>query len=194
MLGSSCTINPYFFLTQTKEVQHLNLDPLKRWIGYLLLLLAVISDAFFSDSQAYCKANFKPTSNQLFLASNLYGFALIFIFALISGELRPSVLFCLKYPTALLQLIAIGGLQVAGQVSVYYVISNFKQHIYPLISTTRKILTILLSILIFHHRINKSQWIALAIVFLSMGYELYDEIASQEYHREVRKRRQERSH
>jgi CRISPR/Cas system-associated protein Csm6 len=59
--------------------------PGKKWIGLILLLLAIICDAFFSDSQAYCKATFKPSQNQLFLAANLYGFLLIFIFALVSG-------------------------------------------------------------------------------------------------------------
>jgi drug/metabolite transporter (DMT)-like permease len=125
------------------------LDPSKQWIGYLLLLVAVICDALFSDTQAYCKANFKPTPNHLFLASNLYGFALIFIFSIISGELKTSLHFCIQHPSALLKLLALGCFQVSGQVAVYYVISNFKQHIYPLMSTTRKILTILVSIVIF---------------------------------------------
>jgi drug/metabolite transporter (DMT)-like permease len=71
-------------------------------------------------------------------------------------------------------------------VAVYYVISNFKQHIYPLMSTTRKILTILVSIIIFQHNINADQWFALIIVFLSMAYELYDEVSSQEHHRVAR--------
>lgn len=79
----------------------------------------------------------------------------------------------------MIDLFMIGMLQVAGQVSVYYVISNFKQHIYPLISTTRKILTILFSIFLFNHQLNSPQWFSLVIVFASMGYELYDEIQSQ---------------
>jgi drug/metabolite transporter (DMT)-like permease len=138
------------------------------------LLLAVVCDALFSDSQAYCKATFKPTPNQLFLAANLYGFAFIFGWAFLAGELRPSLLFCVRHPAVLVQLVAIGCLQVTGQVSVYYVISNFKQHIYPLISTTRKIFTILVSILAFSHSLNPDQWLALSVVFLSMAYELYD--------------------
>lgn len=80
----------------------------------------------------------------------------------------------MRHPSAVGKLVGIGCLQVSGQVAVYYVISNFKQHIYPLMSTTRKILTILVSIIIFQHSINSNQWLALAIVFLSMAYELYD--------------------
>lgn len=174
---------------QRKEAKQFDLDPSKRWVGYLLLLVAIVCDALFSDSQAYCKANFKPTPNQLFLASNLYSFALIFCFSLMIGELQPSLLFCLRHPSVLVMLLSIGCLQVLGQVSVYYVISNFKQHIYPLISTTRKIFTILVSIIAFHHSLNADQWFALVIVFVSMAYELYDEVSSQEHHRQARRRK-----
>jgi hypothetical protein len=68
-------------------------------------------------------------------------------------------------------------------------ITNFKQHIYPLISTTRKIFTILISIFLFGHSTNFAQKLSIVIVFASMGYELYDEIQSQEYHRKIRRER-----
>ena len=164
---------------QKKEVRKHELDPKKEWIGYVLVLVAIVCDALFSDSQAYCKANFKPSPNQLFLAANLYGFLLIFTWALLSGELKASVRFCVRHPLVLVDVVMVGALQVAGQVSVYYVISNFKQHIYPLISTSRKIITILLSIFAFNHTITKLQWIALAVLFGTMAYELFDEIRSQ---------------
>jgi len=134
------------------------------------LLVAIIFDAFFSDSQAYCKATFKPTQNQLFLASNLYGFAFIFGFAFLNGELYSSIAFCISHPSSLKDILAIAFLQVISQVSIYYVISNFKQHIYPLISTVRKIFTILLSIFAFDHTVKPMQWFGIVIVFLAMGY------------------------
>jgi drug/metabolite transporter (DMT)-like permease len=62
-------------------------------------------------------------------------------------------------------LLLVGILQVAGQISIYYVVANFKQHIFPLISATRKIITILFSILIYHHTLSKEQWVAVLIVF-----------------------------
>ena len=141
-----------------------------------MLLVAITFDAFFSDSQAYCKSMFKPTQNQLFLSANLYGFMLIFLFALFTGELIPSVKFLIRHPSLLRDLLLSSSLQILSQISVYYVISNFKQHIYPLISTVRKLFTILFSIFMFNHHIHFYQWISIAIVFLAMGYEMYDEV------------------
>lgn len=61
-------------------------------------------------------------------------------------------------------------LQVVGQVSIYYVIVNFKQHIFPLISTTRKVLTVLLSIVIYGHNVNILQWLSIFMVFGGLVY------------------------
>jgi UDP-galactose transporter B1 len=61
-------------------------------------------------------------------------------------------------------------LQVVGQVSIYYVIVNFKQHIFPLISTTRKVLTVLLSIVIYGHNVNGLQWLSIFMVFGGLVY------------------------
>lgn len=60
--------------------------------------------------------------------------------------------------------------------SIYYVVLNFKQHMFPLISTTRKVFTVLLSIYIYSHHINAEQVFALVLVFGGMTYELVDEL------------------
>ena len=76
-------------------------------------------------------------------------------------------------------ILGIGVLQVFGQISIYYIVSNFKQHIFPLISTTRKILTVIISIFVFQHDVNGYQWLAIIIVFIGMFYEFYEELKHQ---------------
>lgn len=72
----------------------------------------------------------------------------------------------------MIDIVGMSVLQVVGQVSIYYVIANFKQHIFPLISTTRKVLTVLLSIFIYKHSVNMMQWFSIALVFGGLIYEL----------------------
>jgi len=67
-------------------------------------------------------------------------------------------------------------LTILGQISIYFVILNFKQHMFPLISTTRKVFTVLLSIYLYNHHVNIYQIIALVLVFGGMIYELIDEL------------------
>lgn len=134
----------------------------------------MICDALFSDSQAYAKANFKPTANQLFTTSNMYAFIFIFLFSLAEQSLLPAIQFFINYPSVLFDLFLSSILQVIGQICIYYVVANFKQHVFPMISTTRKMITIIASIFYFGHYINQWQWVSIAIVFLGMFYELYE--------------------
>ena len=134
----------------------------------------MVADALFSDSQAYSKAMFRPSANHLFTWTNFFAFLLCLFFSgVIEGSLVPSLQFLVNYPTSLWLILQIGCLQVLGQVSIYYIVSNFKQHIFPLISTTRKILTVIMSIFIFGHYVNNTQWVAITIVFFGMFYEFW---------------------
>lgn len=141
---------------------------------------SVICDALFSDSQAFSKATFKPTANHLFTVTNFYAFVFICLFSIVGDQsLIPSLVFMKNYPSVFLDLFLVAILQVIGQISIYYVIANFKQHVFPLISTTRKMITVIASIFYFGHFVNNWQWAAIATVFAGMFYELYEEISHQ---------------
>lgn len=135
-----------------------------------MLAISITADALFSDSQAYSKVEFKPTSNQLFTCTSFFSFLYVFIFTFIIGEGFEQIHFCINHPTVMIDLVVMSVLQVLGQISIYYVILNFKQHIFPLISTTRKVLTVLLSILIFGHHLNGMQWLSIFMVFGGLAY------------------------
>lgn len=92
----------------------------------------------------------------------------------------PSIKFLFTHPAANFDLFGVCILQLVGQICIYLVVANFKQHIYPLISTVRKIFTILLSILVFGHPMTIHQWFAMVLVFGGMAYEFVDEVNSHE--------------
>lgn len=81
----------------------------------------------------------------------------------------------------MIDIIVMSVLQVIGQVSIYYVIVNFKQHMFPLISTTRKVFTVFLSIIIFGHSLNNMQWFSIFLVFAGLAYELSEEIGGKNH-------------
>lgn len=95
---------------------------------------------------------------------------------MIRGEAIEQIVFCIEHPSVIKYILIISILQVLGQVSVYFIVSNFKQHIFPLIGTTRKIFTVLLSIIVFGHHVNYIQWAAILLVFAGLAYELRDEL------------------
>ena len=62
-----------------------------------------------------------------------------------------SIIYCWEHHQFLFDLIIWSLLSIEGQFFIYKMIKNFKQHIPPFIITTRKIFTVLLSILYYGH-------------------------------------------
>ena len=58
------------------------------------MLIYVLADALFSDSQAYAKATFNPTANHLFTSANFLAFIFILIFSIFIGEADDQIEFC----------------------------------------------------------------------------------------------------
>ncbi len=140
-----------------------------------MLLVSVICDSVFADNQAYAKVKFTPTSNHLYTCANFYGFVFSLLFSIVSGTLIPSIDFVSSHQLVLQDILLMCGLQLFGQNCIYFIVANFKQHIFPLIATTRKLLTVLISIYLYNHTINLYQWLAVFLVFGSMIYEIYEE-------------------
>jgi hypothetical protein len=63
-----------------------------------------------------------------------------------------------------------------GQIFIYRMIKQFKQHIVPFVVTTRKIITVGLSLIYFHHETSLGQISAIIIVFLATVYEFLGSI------------------
>ena len=167
----------FSILGANKKKQESHIDPDLMWKGFLFMLISVVSDAMFSDSQAYSKANFHPTANHLFTSANLFAFIFVLGSALLTGDFFKSIRFCVRHPTVMVDIFLVSILQVIGQISIYYVVANFKQHMWPLISTTRKVMTILLSIYIYNHKIVPLQWLSIILIFGGLIYEVLDEIS-----------------
>lgn len=142
------------------------------------MFISISGEALFTDSQAFCKITYKPTINHLMFTVNLMTALICITTIVVKGDLVDSIVFCKSHPMVIIDIGLIGLLQVLGQISIYFIVLNFKQHIFPLVSTTRKVFTVLLSIFIFNHKMNGYQWVALALVFGGMGYELIDELFS----------------
>ncbi len=67
-------------------------------------------------------------------------------------------------------------LTFVGQIFVYRMIKEFKQHIVPFVVTTRKIITVGFSLLYFHHKSSYQQVIGIILVFAITSYEFLSEM------------------
>ena len=98
------------------------------------------------------------------------------IYSTVLFELVEMCSFILTHRKFMVHMILMGVLSTLGQMFVYRMIKQFKQHFVPFVITTRKIFTVGLSILWYHHATNTAQLLGLVLVFGVVTYEFVSEL------------------
>ena len=73
------------------------------------------------------------------------------VYALICGEFSKTCNYMATHLLFTVHMFILGTLSAIGQMFVYRMIKQFKQHFVPFVITTRKIFTVALSIVFYHH-------------------------------------------
>ena len=156
-------------------------DPL----GIVLLTISLIADGFLPDFQAVIKAEYKPRPLEMFEHINKWVTIISLTYAIFSGQLSFAYSFVNNYPELGYDMVKLSCLTTIGQVFVYRMIKQFKQHIVPFVITTRKIFTVVISIVFFHHQTTVWQILAIVLILCTASTEYISEIYSSkktEYH------------
>ncbi|ORY27319.1 putative UDP-galactose transporter [Naematelia encephala] len=82
-----------------------------------------------------------------------------------------SLHFLLTHPTAVSPLLAYALLGGLGQLFIFETIQHFGSLTLVMVTVTRKLFTMLLSVVVFDHTLSKGQWAGVAVVFAGIGVE-----------------------
>ena len=140
-------------------------------LGIVLLVISLVADGFLPDFQAVIKSEYKPRPLEMFEHINKWVVLLSWCYALATGQMYSTYKFASTYPQFLKDIVMLAVLTSIGQIFVYRMIKQFKQHIVPFVITTRKIFTVVISIVFYSHPTTLMQVIAIVIVFVSASYE-----------------------
>lgn len=78
-----------------------------------------------------------------------------------------------------MHMLMMGVLSTLGQMFVYRMIKQFKQHFVPFVITTRKIFTVALSIFFYSHPTNFWQILGLVLIFGIVSFEFVTELMGE---------------
>lgn len=137
-----------------------------------------MADGFLPDLQAAIKSDFKPQPMDMMAQINKWVCIIAIFASLITFQFFPMLLYIYDHGLFWFHMLSMGVLSTLGQMFVYRMIKQFKQHIVPFVITTRKIVTVGLSILYFHHQTNILQIFGIIIVFSIVTYEFVTELMS----------------
>lgn len=83
----------------------------------------------------------------------------------------PSIAFSFNYPTFFISSIGLSLCATGGQLVIYYTIKNFGALFFAVVMTTRQVVSILLSSIIYLHPLSLGQWFGIGTVFGTLFYK-----------------------
>jgi len=82
-----------------------------------------------------------------------------------------SLTFLYSHPTAITPLVSFALLGGLGQLFIFETIQHFGSLTLVMVTVTRKLFTMLLSVFVFHHVLTTGQWLGIGVVFAGIGVE-----------------------
>mmetsp|Transcript_6292 Transcript_6292/g.9498 ORF Transcript_6292/g.9498 Transcript_6292/m.9498 type:complete len:367 (-) Transcript_6292:86-1186(-) len=134
--------------------------------GVLLLITYVCSDSFTSQWQSRLYKNYgKIDQYHMMFWVNSWAVLLTSAALIFSGEIFTVFEFLMVNPTAVLYNIVTAVTSATGQFFIFYTIKEFGPIVFTVIMTTRQMLSMVLSSVIFGHKMSIYSYLGTVLVF-----------------------------
>ncbi|KAK8050601.1 hypothetical protein PG994_012331 [Apiospora phragmitis] len=160
--------------------------------GLLLLSINLLFDGLTNSTQDYIFSAFQPyTGPQMMCANNLMSTAVTASYLVLSpwlvhtgvgewlgmdvagsaGELGEALQFMARNPSVWADVLGFAACGAVGQVFIFYTLSTFSSVLLVTVTVTRKMFTMILSVVAFGHRLTQMQVLGVSLVFGGIGVE-----------------------
>lgn len=127
--------------------------------GVICILLSLVMDGVTGGVQKRLKADMArigvaPKPYDFMLYTNLTMAAIAFVISLAIGDFRQGWNFCQAHPRVLTLLIQFSCCSAIGQSFIFYTVAHFDPLVCSTVTTTRKIVSVILSIFLKGHSLS----------------------------------------
>merc|ERR1712232_236640 len=146
------------------------------------IVLALACDGVVGGTQKRLKAalaheHMKEKNFEMQFLTNFYMLLTAVAFTIAFDEFKPGYEFLVANPGIFNKLVMFSICSAVGQAFIFYLISSFDSLICTTVTTTRKVFSVLLSILTKGHNMNTQGWIGISAACLGILGELQQEAA-----------------
>ncbi|CAK7207912.1 UDP-galactose transporter [Sporothrix eucalyptigena] len=92
-------------------------------------------------------------------------------FSIGAGELAAALAFLQRHPAVWRDVLGFAACGAVGQIFIFYALSTFSSVFLVTVTVTRKMCTMMLSVVAFGHRLSGMQWLGVGLVFGGIGVE-----------------------
>lgn len=141
--------------------------------GVFLLCLYMVSDSFTSNWQGELFKTYSMTSMQMMFGVNMFSCLFTASSLFVQSGFMDSVQFALQHPAFLNDVLLLSTCAAIGQLFIFFTIATFGPVVFTIIMTLRQAIAILLSCLIYKHRITVVGIAGIVLVFLAVFLRVY---------------------
>ncbi|XRB01682.1 adenosine 3'-phospho 5'-phosphosulfate transporter [Pycnococcus provasolii] len=135
-------------------------------IGIILLVLYMTFDGFTSSYQDHIFRKFRNlTTANMVLHSTTIAFIFSFASLVVGGNMDHCVYFALTRPGFAAHVAWLSLFAATSQFFIFETIRRYGALNFAVIMTTRQVVSVLLSCIVYHHQLTIGQWISMIFVF-----------------------------
>lgn len=142
-------------------------------MGEILLIVSLSMDGVLGAIQERIRSAHAPTGRQMMLAMNSWSTIILSIAAVVSFQIFDFALFIAKYPEVIHYILLLCVAGSIGQMFIFTMISSFGSLPCSIVTTLRKFLTVLFSVIFYMNPLNRLQWFAVVLVFVALLADTY---------------------
>lgn len=141
--------------------------------GLVCLLGYLISDSFTSTWQDNLIKNYSMSSISLMFITNLYSCLYTFISLWSQDQLKESIKFMFQHSDITGHIVLLSIASAIGQIFIFITIQKFGALVFSLMMTTRQILSIFLSSIVFQHSMSVQSLFGISLIFFALFLQQY---------------------
>jgi solute carrier family 35 (adenosine 3'-phospho 5'-phosphosulfate transporter), member B2 len=142
--------------------------------GFLLLSIYVLADSFTSQWQSRIYRDYGKIDHfHMMYGVNVSSIIVTSVALVASGEIPRIWEFLLYNPTAVWYNVLTAITSTTGQIAIFYTIKNFGPIVFTIIMTTRQMISIVLSTILFGHQMNLGGAMGASVVFIAIFHSVY---------------------
>jgi len=161
--------------------------PYGNLIGITYLLINLMLDGAINSTQDEIFARYKVTGQQMMFWINIFCTLITLMMTMLplphipvihpstggQAEFMDALAFIQNHPSIIqpLALFALTG--ALGQLFIFETLQHFGSLTLVTITLTRKLFTMLLSVIVYHHKLTSTQWLGTAVVFAGISIEAF---------------------
>uniref|UniRef100_A0A1I7U8S9 UAA transporter n=1 Tax=Caenorhabditis tropicalis TaxID=1561998 RepID=A0A1I7U8S9_9PELO len=142
--------------------------------GEALLIFSLAMDGTTTSIQDRIKKSYQRTGTSMMFYTNLYSSLYLSAGLLVSGELWSFFYFVQRHPYVFWDLTGLAIASCLGQWCIFKTIEEFSPLTCSIVTTTRKLFTIIISVLFMNHPLSGRQILATTVVFSALTADVVD--------------------